>query len=168
MKRRLLLEKNTQLTPVLSRSHDFKEEEGEGEGEGLERGNSQEDLYDDIMLLNEEVEAQDVQLSSMRRHYQCLSGVLQDTKKELFGQPEQHHMEAELSLALANQLSKLYSLVGKIVELVGSIAELQRSQDTPPLHHMLQLPKQVPLLRGQPLFFVPTPCSPPDVWVVAK
>ena len=139
----MLLEKNTQLTPILSQSHDLKEEE---EGERDEEGESQEDLYDDIMLLNEEVDAQDVQLSNVRRHYHRLSSILQDTKKELFEEKEQHHVGAELALCLANQLSKLYSLVGKLLELVEGISKLQQSKDssTTPLHHMLQLPTQVP------------------------
>ena len=135
-KRKLLLEKNTRLTPVLSQSHDLKE--------GAEMGDSQEDLYDDIMLLNDEVDAQDEQLSSVRRHYQRLLGVLQDTNKELFGEKEQHHVGAELTLCLSKQLSRLRAVVGKLLELVEGINRLQQTKDSssPPLQHMLQLPTQ--------------------------
>lgn len=140
-KRRLLLEKNTQLTPMLPQSHDLKEGEGE-------EGDSQGDLYDDIMLLNAEVDTQDVQLSGVRRHYQHLSSILQATRHQLLAEKEQHQVEAELALGLADQLSKLHSLVGKLLEMVEGISKLQHSKDSaPPLHHMLQLPTQV----GTPL-----------------
>ena len=135
-KRKLLLEKNTRLTPVLSQSHDLKE--------GVEIGDSQEDLYDDIMLLNDEVDAQDEQLSGVKRHYQRLLGVLQDTKKELYGEKEQHHVGAELTLCLSKQLDRLRAVMGKLVQLVEEINGLQQSKrsSSPPLQHMLQLPAQ--------------------------
>lgn len=138
-KRKLLLEKNTQLSPVESLP-ELRGEEEEEEGE------SQEDLYDDIMLLNDEVDAQDVQLSGMRRHYQCLSTVLQDTKQELFGENERPEVGAELSLALVEELRKLHSLMVQLLEMVENINKVQRGKDnstTPPLHHMLQLPARV-------------------------
>lgn len=135
-KRKLLLEKNAQLDLVPlsgSQSHD------------LEEGESQTDLLDDIMLLNEEVDGEDEQLSMKRTRLHFLASTLQHAMAGEVGEKDGHHEGAQLAMSLAKELSNLHTLVGKLLVLVESISKLQRSKDlnATPLHHMLQLPALV-------------------------
>lgn len=134
----MLLEKNAQfdlLPSSGSQSHDLKEEE-------LEEGESQTDLLDDIMLLNEEVDGEDEHLSMRRTRLHFLVSILQCAMAEEVGKKDEHQEGAQLAASLAGELSKLHTLMGALLVLVESISKLQRSSVTP-LHHMLQLPALV-------------------------
>lgn len=136
-KRQLLLEKNAllDLHSAGSQSHDLD----------MEGEESQTDLLDDIMLLNEEVDNEDEHLSSRRARLQSLVTILQSTLTEVVREKEGHEEGAELAVSLAAELSKLHTLVRKLLEVVESISKLQRNKEpgTTPLHYMLQLPSLV-------------------------
>ena len=136
-KRKLLLEKNAQLDLLAassSQSHDLREVE-------LEEGESQTDLLDDIMLLNEEVDGEDEQLSVKRTRLHFLTGILQSGVRA----EESHQEAASCAVSLASELSKLHTLVKNLSGQVESISKVQRSKDpnATPLHHILQLPALV-------------------------
>lgn len=134
-KRKLLLEKNSQLNHRLPVSSGL-DEEGEEEGE---------DLMEDMMVLNEEVDGRDEHLSRVRGHLQVLVAILQSAKVEELRENEGQRVGAELSLALAKEIAKLHTLHRNLLQLVDSISKLQRSKHpaATPLHYMLQLPTLV-------------------------
>lgn len=119
-------------------SHDPEEAEGEV------KVDSRHDLFDDIMLLNEEVDAHDAHLSVIRCHLHSLAAILQSAKVEELGERDPDQVGAELALSLARELSALHRTVQKVLELMESISKQRRKEDSlTPLHHMLQLPTLV-------------------------
>ncbi len=134
--RKILLEKNQQLSllpPPSSESHHLSEEEG----------NSQPDLIDDIMMLNEEVDARDTHLNGVRRHMDALTSILYSSMADPVGD---HQVSASLALALATRAGELHALVKEVMALVDTINQLHRKKApslTTPLQYMLQLPTQV-------------------------
>ena len=119
-------------------SHDLDVEEGHGD--------SKTNLIDDIMFLNEEVDAQDEHVSGVRRHLQSLMAVLQSAKVEdLAGGEGLSQRGAGLALSLSKELGNLHMLMKALVEMVDSISQLQRNKQpsATQLHYMLQLPTLV-------------------------
>lgn len=128
------MQKNNELgtlEPVTPSERDRQEEE-----------DSPLDLYDDLMLLNEEVEAQDVHVSTVRDHLKKLADILRQAQNEDMGGQDEYDTAARLAVALVTQFAKVKVLEGKLHSLVGSIRELQKSQDSnaTPFNYMLQLP----------------------------
>lgn len=142
-KRQLVLEKNQQLSilPTLDKSQDLNEEEEEVEESPAQAA----DLIEDIMVLNEEVDALDGHLNGSRKRLESLTAILQSARAEELGEKDEHQEAAELALALAAELGKIHALVRDLLRQVDSITQLQRSRDpsTTALHHILQLPTLV-------------------------
>lgn len=150
-KRRLLLAKNAELQAVSHDpvSHDPVSHDPvslESEEEEL-RVDSRGDLLDDIMLLNEEVDAHDDHLSAVRHHLHSLATILQCAKAEEVAEKDPYQAGAELALSLANELGSLHATVQRVLELVDSVSKQRRGEASlTSLHHMLQLPTLVCLL----------------------
>ena len=148
-KRELLLEKNRRLDSldtemqVVSLEAYGGESEGEDELEGCTReGNSSADLIDDIMLLNEEVEAMDAHLTAIRKQLQSLAEVVKSGQREDIGERDEYQAAAELAFELVSNFRRLKELESKLHEVVKSLEELRKKQnfsDTP-LPYTLQLP----------------------------
>lgn len=100
------------------------------------------DLYDDIILLNEEVELLDLNVCRMRGHLKKLGVVLRHAQNEDVGETDKYRAAAELAVALVTQFAKYKSLEGQLNKLVESISELQKKagMNATPLSYMLQLP----------------------------
>jgi hypothetical protein len=122
-------------------SHD--QESSEPEGEEL-RVDSCGDLLDDIMLLNEEVDAHDEHLVATRQHLHSLAAILQSAKAEAVGEMDPHQKGAELALGLASELTNLHVTVERVLKLVESVSNQRKGEASlSSLHHMLQLPTLV-------------------------
>ena len=135
--RELLLEKNRKLDdPTISTPSLDPEEEME------DVGDEKSDLYDDIMMLNEEVELQDSHVCRVRGHLKKLGEVLRQAQNEDIGETDEYRASAELAVALVTQFAKYKGLERKLNKVVASITELQKKAevDATPLSYMLQLP----------------------------
>ncbi len=136
-----MLEKNRKLDdPSLLTSSPLPPQEDDENIVDLEDKKS--DLYDDIILLNEEVELLDSNVCRVRNHLKKLGEVLRHGQKEDVGETDEYRNAAELAVALVTQFAKYKSLEGKLNKLVQSIGELQKSANTnaTPVSYMLQLP----------------------------
>lgn len=134
-----MLEKNRMLDdPNLTSSPPPQEDHTDA----VDLEDEKSDLYDDIILLNEEVELLDSNVCRIRNHLKKLGEALRDAQKEDVGEKDEYRMAAELAVALVTQFAKYKSLEGQLNKLVESISELQRSADTnvTPVSYMLQLP----------------------------
>lgn len=100
------------------------------------------DLYDDIILLNEEVDLLDSSVCRTRTHLKRLGEVLRYAQNEDMGGVDEYKAAAELAVDLVTQFAKLKGLEGKLNKLVDSISELQKNAhvNATPLSYMLQLP----------------------------
>ena len=128
---------------MLQKNHQLDTEPPAGDDpDDMQEGNSPFDLYDDIMLLNEEVEVLDVHVSTVRGHLKKLSDILKHAQYEDVGETSEYSKAAELAISMVTQFATVKVLEGKLNNLVVSIRKLQKSRDSSatPLSYMLQLP----------------------------
>ena len=107
-----------------------------------EGGNSSAEIIDDIMLLNEEVEALDASVTAFWKRLRMIGEVLQAAQYEDIGERDENQASAELSLDLASSFLKLKALESELQQLVAAFEELRKKHKftDAPISYMLQLP----------------------------
>lgn len=160
-KRELLLEKNTTLGTFSNSTHTTTvstfqlepTEPGDDDKEcpsnkGESPGESPGDVIDDIMLLNEEVEVLDEDVTLVRSQLKKLAEIISHAQYEDIGEQNEYEAAAKLAMELSTDYRHFKSLETKLHEIVRSLEELRQERgfsDTP-LQYMMQLP---PLRAGE-------------------
>ena len=117
----------------------------------LEEGISYADVIDDIMELNEEVEALDDHVTILRKQLKTVSEIASHAQFEDIGEEDEYNVATDLALKLTSKYQLFKSLEIKVFDLVTSLESLRKehSLSTTPLQYMLHLPPHPSAQKGE-------------------
>lgn len=136
-KRKLLLEKTQQLEDLNSHTIPLNQSALEEQ-----TWDSPTDISDDIMILNEEIEAMDTQLTITAKRLGFLDQVVKNRLYEDIGEKDEHESSVELSRALVAAFDKCKVLETKLHHIAAEFEALRKQYNfsDAPIAYMVQLP----------------------------